>query len=59
MLDGWVTNDKGKAGWTVDFYNQSIEELSPLEIVASMDLPSTRIRINDDMPPGESIRTPR
>ncbi|KAJ9114084.1 hypothetical protein QFC22_005904 [Naganishia vaughanmartiniae] len=52
MLDGWITTEDGKKGWTTDFYAESPFANQGVKPVSSYVVPSTRVRVNDQKPPG-------
>jgi beta-glucosidase len=54
MLDGWITTEDGQKGWTTEFYAESPFAHEGVKPVTSYVLPSTRVRVNDQKPPGKS-----
>ncbi|KAK4688956.1 beta-glucosidase, partial [Tremellales sp. Uapishka_1] len=50
MLDGWIKAENGANGWTARFYNEPFDKQQ--EPIATIVLPGTRLRINDDKPKG-------
>ena len=52
MLDGWMTAEDGAPGWTARFSNTKFEK-GAKDLLATLVLPSSRVRINDTRPTGK------
>jgi beta-glucosidase len=51
MLDGWMTAENDAPGWTARFSNSEFEK-DDQDLLATLVLPSSRVRINDTRPTG-------
>jgi hypothetical protein len=51
MLDGWMTAENDAPGWTARFSNTEFEK-DDQDLLATLVLPSSRVRINDTRPTG-------
>jgi hypothetical protein len=53
QLDGWIETEDGQKGWTTEFFAESPFADRSVKPVTTYVLPSTRVRVNDQKPPGE------